>query len=1078
MKTRQLLSAFTTFMFVVFSVYAQDAKNFSPAKKNSIRLTPNINSATHTKPPTAFLPHTVTPGASIAFPLMGHPYRLKDTGKNIHLPGSLVRDKLRSDAAGTFDDMEAKKSNSSTFHLTKDINVLSGSYPYITAEPVLNGVMYFEADDAVHGNELWRSDGTEAGTYMVKDIEPGSGSTNFNSITAVNGKLYLTFYTASYEPVVWVSDGTKNGTRLLKKIDADGWFVGLGNYVYFAGRNSSSYNVLWKTDGTTAGTIPVKDIKDDGLERSPIAQLTVVNNLLFFTTYNYVTANWELWRSDGTTSGTYAVGVGPSAITGSEPVQLTSYNNKLYFSAEDSTGANKLWQSDGTVAGTRPAPGNHDIQINADAYGTPFPVLNNALIVTGKPKGAKIDALYKYNAANNKGLVKLKDIATGNKAATIDPKEMVVVNDTLYFKVTNYNGGLHNELWSSTGTSNTTKLAYNCTRAQTISNLYNGSGKLYFVKNEKLLGAELWTAYAAASTLVLRPVKDIFKGPVSSNPNYLTAFKGKLFFVATDDKKGTELFMTNGTANSTAIVKDINTVATENAYAGYFGMTTLGNNVLFSAYEGAHGFELYKSDGTTGGTTLLHDVIPGSSSGVPGQINDFDQVFINKNNRVYFLAFSSDSTVAVYKTDGTTAGLQKMTPDYDDDKYDYADYPVNYDVTSNGLVYYGIYNINKGAYELRCSNGTASGTVLLSRSLSPGSPLVVAGNTAFFIAKDATHGYELWTSNGTVAGTHLVKDINSGKHDARLWDFFVYNNEIYFEAYDGKNYGIWKSDGTNKGTIKLKDLKLRSNFCISGNMLFFGAEDQLNKKGTELWKTNGTVAGTKLVKDIDPNASYGAYYYSLTDVNGTLYFTADDGVHGEELWKSDGTAKGTQLVKDITPGADGSYISNLVNYKEKLYFINDGALWTSDGTANGTTAVNDAFIKKVEAYNLAATPEMLFVAGYTHQYGYELYAGKPGDNNTAITMAKFAYEQPLKTTTSFDATLSPNPAVTDTRLHLTGNLQHVFVTIKDEFGKPLWQTSNNIGNIIPLPTAKFAAGMYFITISNGTESKTIKLVKQ
>ena len=41
---------------------------------------------------------------------------------------------------------------------------------------------------------------------------------------------------------------------------------------------------------------------------------------------------------------------------------------------------------------------------------------------------------------------------------------------------------------------------------------------------------------------------------------------------------------------------------------------------------------------------------------------------------------------------------------------------------------------------------------------------------------------------------------------------------------------------------------------------------------------------------------------SLTGVGGTLFFTADDGIHGRELWKSDGTRAGTVLVKDIHPG--------------------------------------------------------------------------------------------------------------------------------------------------------------------------------
>ena len=79
-------------------------------------------------------------------------------------------------------------------------------------------------------------------------------------------------------------------------------------------------------------------------------------------------------------------------------------------------------------------------------------------------------------------------------------------------------------------------------------------------------------------------------------------------------------------------------------------------------------------------------------------------------------------------------------------------------------------------------------------------------------------------------------------------------------------------------------------------------------------------------------------------MNGTLFFTANDGTTGEELWKSDGTAAGTVLVKDINPGSASSYPSNLTNVNGTLFFTaNDGTgsakLWKSDGTAAGTVPV-------------------------------------------------------------------------------------------------------------------------------------------
>ena len=60
-----------------------------------------------------------------------------------------------------------------------------------------------------------------------------------------------------------------------------------------------------------------------------------------------------------------------------------------------------------------------------------------------------------------------------------------------------------------------------------------------------------------------------------------------------------------------------------------------------------------------------------------------------------------------------------------------------------------------------------------------------------------------------------------------------------------------------------------------------------------------------MVKDINPGSSSSGPA-DLTNVNGTLYFQADDGAHGFELWKSDGTAAGTVMVKDIDPGSTGS----------------------------------------------------------------------------------------------------------------------------------------------------------------------------
>jgi ELWxxDGT repeat protein len=99
------------------------------------------------------------------------------------------------------------------------------------------------------------------------------------------------------------------------------------------------------------------------------------------------------------------------------------------------------------------------------------------------------------------------------------------------------------------------------------------------------------------------------------------------------------------------------------------------------------------------------------------------------------------------------------------------------------------------------------------------------------------------------------------------------------------------------------------------------------------------------VLDLNPSP-LGSFPSHLTDVRGTLYFSADDGVHGKELWKSDGTAAGTVLVADIRPGPGSPYPERLTDVGDTLYFeADDGThgdeLWKSDGSPEGTVLVKD-----------------------------------------------------------------------------------------------------------------------------------------
>ena len=85
---------------------------------------------------------------------------------------------------------------------------------------VAGGNLYFVAADPAHGSELWRSDGTAAGTVLVKDIRPGPGSSRISSLTAIGDRVFFAADDGVHGSELWTSDGTAAGTRLVGDLAA------------------------------------------------------------------------------------------------------------------------------------------------------------------------------------------------------------------------------------------------------------------------------------------------------------------------------------------------------------------------------------------------------------------------------------------------------------------------------------------------------------------------------------------------------------------------------------------------------------------------------------------------------------------------------------------------------------------------------------------------------------------------------------------------------------------------------------------------------------------------------------------
>lgn len=225
---------------------------------------------------------------------------------------------------------------------------------------VFNGNLYFggKQHDSL-GYELykWQAGFTEP--RLVKDIYPGSLDGVPEQMQVVNNRLYFSG-TNNLGAEIWTSDGTTDGTYLLADLNPgseDGFprsFTALDeNRFIFTATYPSLGTELWISDGTTDGTIFLKDVREGSFASNP-GGLIHVNGRVFFSAYSEGTGN-ELWITDGTEAGTRLVkDINPGTASANfQDKDWLSYGNNLYFTAEDGNHGLELWKSDGTEAGTQ-----------------------------------------------------------------------------------------------------------------------------------------------------------------------------------------------------------------------------------------------------------------------------------------------------------------------------------------------------------------------------------------------------------------------------------------------------------------------------------------------------------------------------------------------------------------------------------------------------------------------------------------------------------------------------------------------------------------------------------------------------
>lgn len=741
--------------------------------------------------------------------------------------------------------------------------------------------------------QLWRSDGTPAGTFPVGTF--GANSPLGGDFTDVNGTLF--FDVNGTAPGLWKSGGTAETTVPLSdpgRIISISNMINASGILYFSAATPAANTdvELWQSDGTDAGTAEVKDIATGSAGSLP-QNMTSVNGKLYFWADDRVHGR-SLWSSDGTDAGTVLIkSPGDLGISGAG-APGAAVGNELYFTALAGS-VRQLFKSDGTAAGTAMVANlGNGIDAMPD-YLTSF--AGELYFAATTPDHGR--ELWKTDGTPE-GTIRVTDIAQDE--ASSSPVNLTVLNDELYF--TAYDTAHVFRLWMTDGTPQSTPrvspLVYGGSNQVNLAAFPGAAGepRLLFLANDSLHGREPWVSDGTpAGTMMLKNINLTLAGSalslfVPDGNNFF--FNGPQGLWISDGTAAHTMFLSGAAIDTTGALTNTgknsprdqglptagelngilyyrsagNLWCSDGTPAGTYqlsfapsnlsALAVVGDILYFSADDGKSGQELWRSDGTPGGTYRVIDANKGATGTNPRNIIDFNGS-----------AFFSIGDTRLSKSDGTAPGTVKVF-----------DIPTGF---SGGI--YQLEQIQNLLYftttsEVWSSDGTGSGTI----DLTPAKTLGIAqasfprplGSSIYFLAATINSQVPgLWKTGGNSPnGATLVKAIGTDWDSSFQAGYSLtqMGGNLYFLG-PGKA-SLWISDGTTAGTKILASMPA-DQLTTVGNKLYFTSNGQL-------WVTDGTAAGTVAVPS-DP-AGPLTNVSNLTAVDGTLVFSAYHPLYDNELW--------------------------------------------------------------------------------------------------------------------------------------------------------------------------------------------------
>lgn len=706
--------------------------------------------------------------------------------------------------------------------------------------------------------------------------------------SAAKGLLIQEAPSTSVGGSVWVSDGTYAGTKkVVPNLRVFGGTLRLLNgVVLFSGQAAPNGPAeLWRTDGSEAGTYRL-------LQGASISRGALLNGQGYFIN------NGKVWKSDGSVQGTVPALVGASGLASVDGNVLIERAGRLYFVVNPPGANSEFWSTDGTAQGTQRAA---EVIVGSGIPGgiQALAVLNDEIYfsMTNSITGA---SLWKTNGTTA-GTRMVKDLFSGGVRSHIFGA--VVVNDTILLTTSD------SQLWRTDGTEGGTYVL----RTATGGLARISGGTAVFQSESPAEGVELWKTDGTLGGTSL--VKDINPGPGRGlySPT-IYGINGKAYFSAFSPQTGSELWESDGTSGGTRLTFDF---AKPNGGIYPRRLVTVGGIQYFAA-SGTGTCDIYRTDGTTGGTIKTVTVPGGCMQSVTPMAN---------GNQMIFVAHATTS-LNVWKTNGTQQGTSKvgeMAP---------ADLTVT--VRSGDRIYFETFGFGAPFGAVRDLYATDGESVVALMRIPGGLSPVYGGNhvpigqhSLLFAAGERLNEFELYISDGTPQGTGLLADLNPNG-GSNPWAFQPLNGIVYFSATSSGVQKLFRTDGTLQGTMALADIpgESRGPFLREGNTtdLFFtesptsllrysvatndwtsvvvyDAESALSftRDGVtyflktrvnmtpELVRTDGTPAGTYSLSALDPVTSTSLSIINMFWVGNHLYLEGILGNHFE-LWRTDGVS--------------------------------------------------------------------------------------------------------------------------------------------------------------------------------------------